>query len=58
MIHPDNDQGPDKGDMIWWHGKLVDKDEPEVQEERKRRSARRCQIDWPDCEEEYDFEED
>lgn len=55
--HPDDDRGPSSDELIWWHGKLVERDLPEYQEERRRRSARRCQVDWPEDTEEYEPED-
>lgn len=51
---PDNDdRGPSPDELIWYRGKLVESDYPDMLEERRARSARRCMVDWPE-EEEYE----
>lgn len=57
--HPDRDdeRGPSRDELVWRHGKLVERDLPEYQEEKRQRSARRCQIDYPDDVEEYEYED-
>lgn len=44
----DNDRGPSPDELIWYRGKLVESDYPDMLEERRARSARRCMVDWPD----------
>lgn len=57
MKHID-DEREEHGNYIWFHGRRVERDHPDVVEERKRRAARRCQVDYPDDKEQYEYEDD
>lgn len=52
MTHPDDERGPSPDELVRINGKLVESDYPDYLEERRARSARRCQQDWPDDTEE------
>lgn len=57
MIHQDDERGPSPDELVWFHGRLVESDHPDLRSARLRRKARRRQEDMPEDTEQYDTED-